>query len=255
MKKLFTILTLSSCLGIGAQTTIQLSNNGNSTTLAPNTTIALTTTANAKTLVVIDIKNTGNATHSYSAKRYDIVLNTVSSTTTAATAYFCFAGGCYPDVTFVSPNSLSLNAGQSASEIHSSNQMLQADLDEATAVGYSLVKYTFFNTANTADSVQISLEYNGVVVPTAIKHLQNNLNTDFKLYPNPSTDGLVTFETNSNVETIEVFNTLGMRVYTNSNTTKLNKTVLNLSHLNNGSYFVKTTAGNNSHVEKLIISK
>lgn len=160
MKKIFTLLSVAFVINANSQSSLLVTNTENSETLTANGIIPITTSASGNSKVTIDIKNNSAATKSYGVKRYDVVLN--STATETASAYFCFAGGCYPDITMVSPNNITLNAGQSASDIHTNYQMLTTDLDEISIVGFSHVKYTFFNVTNTADSIQISIQYNGV---------------------------------------------------------------------------------------------
>jgi hypothetical protein len=91
----------------------------------------------------------------------------------------------------------------------------------------------------------------GVGLPT----LSHDLNAKFKLYPNPSANGLVTVEAiNSNFTKLEVVNILGA-VVASQNATLNEKINLDLTTLPTGTYFVRMTSGAKVTTEKLIISK
>lgn len=171
-KNVFAVLILLLSVKGFTQTTILLSNDGTASTLAANEVILVSVEPETNAKVTIDIKNTGNTTQTYNAKRYDVLLN--SDATSTAQAYFCIAGSCYGPPTIVSPTPLTLNSMQSASQLQGPYQMLVADLDEASTKGVSLVKYTFQNVNNPNDSVQISIKYNSTGTTTGILNTQNN---------------------------------------------------------------------------------
>jgi len=71
---------------------------------------------------------------------------------------------------------------------------------------------------------------------------------NFKIYPNP-TSGLVNIESSNLGETlIEVYNSLGERLYSNN----VNQTTLDLSHFENGMYFIKSSINNQSHIHRIL---
>lgn len=176
---------LTNCLS--AQTSIQLSNSGTATTLTANEIIYMTVAPETNAKVTIDVKNTSNSTKSYVAKRYDILLN--ADATSTAQAYFCIAGSCYGPPTMLSPTPLTLTSQQSASELQGPYQMLVADLDEASTMGPSIVKYTFQNTANPADSVQITIKYNEQKVTGIASQSKSKLSLE--VAPNPTTGNII----------------------------------------------------------------
>jgi hypothetical protein len=88
----------------------------------------------------------------------------------------------------------------------------------------------------------------GVGFPT----LTHDITAKFKLYPNPTVDGVVNLEATSNsVSKVEVLNILGSVVA--STTLAEEKIKLNLATLPAGTYFVRLTSGNAVTTEKLII--
>jgi len=193
MKKIILINLVLFSLKVFSQDNILINFINTTNTVASGSTIYTTTTAENTTEIILDIKNISNSTKSYFVKRYDIVLNSVNSTT--AVARFCFAGNCYLASTVISPHSITLTPGQSASSIQGNNQVLSCDLDEVSVFGYSYIKYSFINTLDPLDSLQFSIKYND---PNALLTLQEPIkNLDmFNFFPNPSSDE-ITFRINS----------------------------------------------------------
>lgn len=92
----------------------------------------------------------------------------------------------------------------------------------------------------------------GVGLPT----ISHDLNAKIKLYPNPSTDGVVVVEAaTTDYSKIEVVNVLGAVVASQNNATTEEKIKLDLTTLPVGTYFVKITSGDKIYTEKLIIAK
>ncbi|MCE3229675.1 MAG: hypothetical protein K0S32_4226 [Bacteroidetes bacterium] len=247
MKKFLLIaLAVVSVKGF-SQSSIQLTHVEGSATLSANAIVVGTTTASANTKITFDIKNTSASQKSYNAIRYDKNLHT------GASAYFCFAGTCYGDQTFESPTPLTLNAGQSASQLSGQYNMLIADLDEAATVGFSEIRYTFKNTADANDSVQVIIHYNQAL---GLNHNTSVL-TSLDLFPNPATDN-VSIRINS-VKAVEgklsVYNALGAVV--NEKAVVLsegkNKVDLNVESLPSGVYFASFKSGNNTTTKKFVV--
>jgi hypothetical protein len=248
MKKLLLSLATLVALTSFSQVSIQISENGNN--VVANGTVHAVTSASSNTKVYFDVKNTSGATKSYKAKRYDVSLNTVASTT--AEAYFCFAGSCYGSSTYTA-GTLILNAGQRASELSGSYNMLIADLDEASAVGISIVKYSFINVNTISDSVQVTIAYNQ---PAGI-HETNNVISSFELSPNPVNES-ATIKINS-AKAIDgkflIYNALGAVV--NEKTVSLNegknKIDFSAETLSSGIYFASLKFGNTTTTKKFVV--
>ena len=250
-KIILPFITLFVSNQILSQNTILLTNNGTAATLAPNEVIYMTTQASSNTKVTIDVKNVGNSTQSYIAKRYDVLLNTVNTST--AVAYFCIAGSCYGPPTIVSPTPLTLNSMQSASELQGQYQMLVADLDEADAIGESHVKYTFQNTNNANDSVQISIKYNAV--PAGIKNTKIT-ESNLVISPNPTIDDLNIFlNSDQNIQTdLTIYNSLGQIVFSKKEQLNLEKNNIRIdvATLSKGVYFVTLQTVNSSVTKRFV---
>lgn len=249
MKKLFTLLFLGSLLSSNAQTSIEVKDITPNMGVPANWTVSLGTSAGNTTSRTFDIKNTSANTNTYVVIRYDVSLHS------SAVAYYCFAGTCYGNTTFISPTPLVLSPGQSASQYTTQYVTLTTDLDEAPTVGVSHVKYTFRNVNNTNDSLQFSIIYNN---PAAgMKELSNSVSR-FEVSPNPANDAVnvsFNFKGSGNGE-LNVVNALG-QVLVNKNlalTEGKNNVSLNVSELPQGVYFVRIKNGEAITTKRLVVN-
>lgn len=244
MKRILIAFATIMCLSyIKAQLSFIVINQTNNGTITPNTVINLTTSPNNNTNITFDVKNTSTSTKKYIVKRYDALLNA------GANAYFCFAGNCYGPPTMLSPYSLTLSPGTSASQLPGSYNMLTADLDEGSSLGQSIIKYTIANEDTPTDSMQFILHYNS---PASVNEL--NIKNYFYVYPaifNEIINVKSSFESKPKVEIIDI---TGKIVYKNEfifgNDRK--KYTLQTTDLNNGVYFVRISISNSSAIYKLI---
>lgn len=89
--------------------------------------------------------------------------------------------------------------------------------------------------------------------PTIITGIKNTVAaTNLTLYPNP-TSGILNINTIEVKSSVEIFNVIGEKVY--SNTIVKGNNVIDLSSLSNGAYFVKINSNNQITTKKVILSK
>ena len=254
MKIIIINLALVFSLKVFSQNNILINFINTTNTVAAGSTIYTTTTAENTREIILDIKNISNSTKSYLVKRYDIILNSVNSTT--AVARFCFAGNCYLASTLISPHSLTLTPGQYASSIQGDNQVLNCDLDEAAAIGYSYIKYSFINAINSSDSLQFSIKYNDPNAPLTIMETSKNLDA-FNFSPNPVSDELtVKIKATKNDKSIlNIYNGIGAITIKKEFylTEGENVFQINTRELPVGIYFASLKINNSTFTKKLII--
>ena len=256
MKKIIILALATFSLNVTSQTSIQLTNitNTNSPVIvSANSDVLVTTHAYQTKDVTFDIKNISSTTsNTYVVKRYDMLLNITSLDT--AKAHFCFAGSCFGVDTYVSPT-LSLIPNQSTSEIPGPNFILDAELDEASVVGLSHVKYTIMNIVTHSDSLQFTVKYNSN--PTGIKET-NGTNSSFEIFPNPAKEiASILINAPKNHESkLVLFNSLGEIVYQKdlSITEGKNKVDINIETLSSGVYFANIKTGGTTISKKLIVN-
>jgi hypothetical protein len=249
MKKIFTILFLGSILIGKSQSSIEVKDMTSTLGVPANWTVSLGTTAGNTTSRTFDIKNIGSTTNTYVVIRYDVSLHS------SAVAYYCFAGTCYGNTTFISPTPLILTAGQSASQYTAQYTTLTTDLDEAPTVGVSRVKYTFRNVSNVNDSLQFTLIYNN---PAAgVKEL-NNAVSRLEIAPNPANE-MVNLSFNfkgTGIGELTVVNALGQSLLNKSIalTEGKNNVSFNVSELPQGVYFVRIKNGEAITTKRLVVN-
>ncbi|MGE0568464.1 MAG: T9SS type A sorting domain-containing protein [Bacteroidia bacterium] len=248
MKKIFTLIAIySSLVGFG-QSSIEVKDMATLNNVPANGTVNLIATAGNQTSRTFDLKNVSANTNTYIVIRYDAVLNS------GATAYYCFAGTCYGNTTFISPNPLVLTAGQSASDYTTAYTTLTTDLDEGPTAGQSIVKYTFRNANDVNDSLQFTLYYNN---PTANINENNGVFTSTLLFPNP-TKSNSTLQVNSTFagnSTLSIYDINGKLISQRPKDLVIGKNMVTIqsNELPKGTYFVELKNELGIIKEKLII--
>lgn len=87
-----------------------------------------------------------------------------------------------------------------------------------------------------------------------LNKVTTELNSGFTMYPNPSSDGIITIEAKSDFTKVEVLNLLGSVVAIQAAKNE-EKITLNLNSLSEGTYFVRLSNGEQVRTEKLILTK
>jgi hypothetical protein len=75
---------------------------------------------------------------------------------------------------------------------------------------------------------------------------------DLSIYPNP-TNGIVNIVSNTNIETIEIIDILGNRLF-KSNINN-NNAIIDMSKYSMGVYFIEISNNNNRLLRKVVVSK
>lgn len=120
-------------------------------------------------------------------------------------------------------------------------------------------RFYAWNAESTAGTFRIdTVRFSGSVTgASGINEYTQDINSAFKIYPNPSNDGYVFIDTKKlNYSKLEVVNILGSTVLTeNKEATPSEKVKLNLNTLPAGTYFVRVTAGDKVYTERFFITK
>ncbi len=87
--------------------------------------------------------------------------------------------------------------------------------------------------------------FNEVVLPSS---LQETNSTNFSVFPNPATDGVLNIASAENLESVSVYDVSGRLVFQQSNVVS-GITKLDLRHIKSGAYLLKAVAGRNVYTE------
>lgn len=244
MKKIFSLLFILAfvCGGLLAQTMKLYTTSGS---LIPNggTVGVLRTLYDTTTDVAleIDMKNISSASQTYK------VIRTVKILPGSQQTNFCFAGGCFPDTTNLSPSSLLLDPG-----VLDNN--FSAHISPHSSSGSAVVYYKFYNIKNSTDTIGIYIQ--SEVWHLGIENLSNSQAELGNAFPNPANEKF-TVEytvTNAGSASLVIRNILGATVREQSVTTGNGKVQVNTADLPEGIYFCSLFIdGKSNSTRKLVI--
>lgn len=246
-KKLLSFLALSiSSLVSFSQSVFEIKDTHTNAIVTNGLNIITTTTASTQSHYDLEVKNTSATSQVYTVKRFDDLLNTVGSGDAAA-ASFCTGSNCYVPATTTATFSLLPNE----------TVILKADLEEASVVGLSDVRYRVYDTDNSMDAITFTLKYNGTV---SVKNINNALTSVSDVYPNPSQGKtILNLVSTSNLSQVKlnILNSLGSVVSSKMLEINSGKNQINLEteNLNSGLYFVTISQGNQQITKKITINK
>ena len=263
MKKTFTLLFILISAGlITAQTAtmkvVVLAQSGATLATVNNLdTLHYSVTAGSTKTLKFNYENLTSTTNTYSVMRYDVTLNTLASSAaspTAASAYFCFGnlGTCFPSSTTVCP--------VAEYDILAPNTVdqLVTDIDEASAQGYSMVRYKIYNVNNSADYTTFVVRYNEMF--SGINELSSAIESASEVYPNPAGNNSnisVTLKRENDVK-VQVYNALGALVYTSAPQKYApgkHKISIDCSSYNSGLYFMNVVADGAKVTRRFVVNK
>lgn len=265
MKKLFTLFSFFVITNLSSQSSLNLwaldaSQNSQTLTVNNGDTVYYTIAAGALETVFFQFQNVSAATHSYSVRRTDLIMNA------GASAYFCFGdqGTCYPStVTVSSGDYTTLAPGQSTTKSTGpplfSDTNLSTDFQEGSTAGYSVVKYKLFDVTTGemgADTMSWKIIYNQALGIQENKNVFKNVSD---IYPNPATSqaDITVLLANESVVKVEVYNSIGSLVYSGAEQrlSGKNKIAVDCNNFNSGLYFVTVTAGNSKVTKRMVVNK
>jgi hypothetical protein len=240
MKKLLlTLYFLSIAVFFGYSQSLSLSDSSGQ--VPNNSTITRSgVPTDAEIVVFLNVTNNSNKTISVKAKKVEISLLSPSYIT------FCWAGGCYPPTTFVSPNGTSMAAG-------ATNTEFSGHYTPESVSGLATVRYVFFDEANPTDSVCVNVNY--TAYPLGIVEPAEGTVTLSNPYPNPARN-TVSFNyacaAGSDARLI-ICNVLGSTVKSESISAGTGKISVNTEDLNDGVYFYSILVNGKPNVTRKLI--
>ena len=159
-----------------------------------------------------------------------------------------------PDVFFWTYDATSNSADQKGNSVTLGGQAFSSLTNSVTFRFYG------WNAEGSGGTFSIdSVVFNGIAanstqtVNTSVLNEKSSF-SKFSISPNPCIDGSLTINSLSNGSRIQLINILGEVVLTAKNDTNEDKLKLNLTHLPEGTYFVRVNNTNNSQTEKLILT-
>lgn len=190
----------------------------------------------------LEISNVSGAAMDVRVKKteLDLVAGTIN--------YFCYAGLCYGPDTYVSPNVITLQNGESTEDF-------SGDYEPGPNAGTSSIAYTFYNDANPNDSARVIVKFMAFPLGTEDQALENLEISS--IYPNPA-NSFAQFDYQLNEPDAEVrivvYNLVGAIVDEEILVNSFGQIRFDTRNFEEGIYFYKVMV--NSHVlttEKLII--
>ncbi len=246
-KKLLSIIAITLTTFISfSQSVFEVKDLEKTNLVLNGSNIATTTTASSQTAYDFEITNISSVTQTITVRRYDDVLNTVSQSDMAL-ASFCTGTSCFPPSVTSDNIVLAPNA----------KIALIADIEEASQVGISDIRYRVYDTDNTSDAVTFTLKYNS---PVSIKQINNSITHVSDVYPNPSAGktylNIVSNQALENANA-SIMNSLGAIVSVKNIDLSIGKNniALDTENLSTGLYFAIISNGTQKITKKITITK
>jgi hypothetical protein len=119
--------------------------------------------------------------------------------------------------------------------------------DQAVAgEGVHLITYTYFDANNCSNTATYEL-----TVYTCVGIEEQT--TGIEIYPNPASDNLTIELNNQHIVEVNLYNTMGIRVYENQALKPTGSIVVPVQHLPAGNYFLKVTTDHETIIKSVII--
>lgn len=245
MKKvLLSVLFISMVCLSGYSQSLSLSNAGGP--IVSNSTIVQAGTPDSSEMVTyLNVKNIGTAPVDVLCKKVELTMLDSTEVT------ICWAGGCYPPNTFVSPNSQPMAAGETNTEFVGHYTQIAFNHFK---VGESIVRWVFFDRSNPNDSVSVTVKY--TTYPAGVEESVASRGVLTSPYPNPaSADACCEYAIPAGSQgTIVVRDLLGATVQTHLLPASNGRATINTSNLGNGIYFCSLMVdGKISQTKKLVV--
>lgn len=191
----------------------------------------------------LNVKNTSAGNINVLCRKTEILMMDSTEVT------MCWGGACWPAKIHLSPEPTLINAGQTSTEFVGHYSEVNFHNFKP---GVSVVRWTFFDRENPADSVTVVIKYTSYPLSIPETGIRNSM-TD--IYPNPASDrATVSYQPGTYDGEILVRNMIGKTVFQQKVTGGAGKMVINTTDLPDGIYFCSMLAdGKVVKTMKLII--
>ncbi|HXC03970.1 MAG TPA: T9SS type A sorting domain-containing protein, partial [Bacteroidia bacterium] len=238
-KTLLTFLLIPGITGIAlAQSSIKIYDHITKLEVT-NTTIQVYQDTSTYYSRSFNVMNVSSSNISTKARKEELIMAPGSSTasmSTPATSSICYAGTCFGSATYVSPCK--------PTNVGDTTLIFVSDFNYGNSYGPSLIRYTIYNCANSADSATFLVHFNAS--PTGIQnHVLNFSISD--AYPNPASNTLsfnYKISNSSSTPHITIHNLLGNLVKSADMTESNGTAHLDVSDLEEGLYFYTLEVNN-----------
>lgn len=239
MKKILLSFTLVGFLALlGFAQNLSLSDDGGA---VPNNSNRVFSGTPSTQTIYAHMNITNNSAGSIEVFVKKVIIDTVTGTVNM----FCWAGGCYPPETFVSPNAQPIAAG-------ATNNEFSGDFMPNLKSGQSIIRYVFFNRADPNDSVCFNALYQAY--PLGVDLLSDQIRFS-NAYPNPATARVsFNYELPSGAEaSVIISNILGSVLKTIPVSNFQGKVTTDVSDLQEGVYLYSLVVNGKKQVTKKLI--
>ena len=248
MKTLYLLaFTLFTGLSFLNAQSIIVRNTADGATIGNGSVFYQGTTANAVSELDFEFKNTSTSTKNYNVRRFDLVVNKVSSNDSAE-AYYCTGLNCYPTTTTITPTPVTVNANSTVA--------LKIYLSEASVAGQSSIKYEIYDASNINDISSFTVKYNNIL---SVKTLEGPQISVSDVYPNPvSSKGYINLNATNSADNsiLNITNTLGSVVLSKTIDISQGKNTISLEteNLTSGVYFITIVVKHQRIVKKFYVN-
>lgn len=194
-------------------------------------------------IVEVDVKNISSNTINVIAKKFEV------SVIPGSTNLFCWLL-CFPPFIFEAPSPDTLSPGEISSEF-------SGHYTAAGNAGITIMRYTFFDQNNPADSVCFYTHFFASTV--GVEEIGNEKVSVSNAYPNPASSQTsfdYVLPQSASSASIKIHNLLGAIVREVVLTDRSGKVTINISNLNDGVYFYSVIVNNQTiETKRLIVSR
>lgn len=223
--------------------------------------LTYSTSANAQTKFRLRITNNSSSnTYTYTVKRTIVAQNpmlVVSGVSVAPQTFMCVGTTCYDNSISTQTNTAEMTVLSPGQHSDATAQPFLVYLDEASTLGFYVVRYKVFNINNANDTLSFTVKYNDYL---SVNESGSIISETSDVFPNPvigNASVSISLKQESPV-TMQLFNSLGTLVY-NGNEQRLSqgkhKLSVDCSGFAAGVYILQINSGNDKISKRFLLNK